>query len=242
MKRPLHPIYWLWIPIAFLALQLVGEEVLHGKVMAQMLTENGLHELLQFCIMVICLGLAVRLLARKPWKISPWLGVWVGLAAVCSLYVAGEEVSWGQHFFDWSSNEFWQEVNDQNETNLHNTSSWFDQKPRSILLFGSLFGTIVIPVIYRLRPKLEPPRWAIIYPPAVLAVVACLALGINLIDKVYEHAYNNPFFHRGSEIEELYLYYFILLYLMDLRRRVLAQLPTPAAEPDSPSQQTLATG
>lgn len=66
MKRPFHPIYWLWIPIAFLVLQLVGEQVIHHKVMAQMLTENGLHELLQFCIMIICFGLALRLLAMKP--------------------------------------------------------------------------------------------------------------------------------------------------------------------------------
>jgi hypothetical protein len=37
-----------------------------------------------------------------------------------------------------------QNFNDQGENNIHNSSSWFDQKPRAILLLGMILGTIVI--------------------------------------------------------------------------------------------------
>ena len=72
---------------------------------------------------------------------------WFGLAALCCLYVAGEEISWGQHLFDWATPENWSEVNDQNETNIHNTSSWFDQKPRLVLLIGTVFGSLILPYL-----------------------------------------------------------------------------------------------
>ncbi len=43
------------------------------------------------------------------------------IGALGSLYIAGEEMSWGQHFFHWNTPEYWAEVNRQQETNLHNT-------------------------------------------------------------------------------------------------------------------------
>lgn len=42
------------------------------------------------------------------------------LGAAILFFGAGEEISWGQRVFGWSSGEFWVENNDQAETNLHN--------------------------------------------------------------------------------------------------------------------------
>ena len=67
--------------------------------------------------------------------------------------------SWGQHFLGWESSEFWQDINDQSETNLHNTSSWLDQKPRLILEIGVMVGGIVIPLLIKFKKGLLPARF-----------------------------------------------------------------------------------
>lgn len=43
-----------------------------------------------------------------------------GVLAIACLYVAGEEISWGQRLFDFETPEFFKEHNIQKETNLHN--------------------------------------------------------------------------------------------------------------------------
>jgi hypothetical protein len=40
--------------------------------------------------------------------------------------------SWGQHFFQWKTPEYWAIVDRQEETNLHNTHPAFEQWPRAI--------------------------------------------------------------------------------------------------------------
>lgn len=217
----LHKFWWLYIPVAFAIFQAVIETTLPGDVLSAMHSEGGPHELLQFLIMALAFIWSIRLLLLKPWKISPLLGVWVGVAALCSLYVAGEEMSWGQHVFEWSSSEFWHNINDQGETNLHNTSSWLDQKPRLALLIGAVVGGLVIPALQRFKPKLIPRQFNIIYPPAILGITAALALTANLLDKLAEAVSGTVLLARGSEVEEIYLFYFVLLYLLVLRRRVM---------------------
>ncbi|WMJ74850.1 hypothetical protein RCC89_16985 [Cytophagaceae bacterium ABcell3] len=47
---------------------------------------------------------------------------------VVFLWAAGEEISWGQRIFDWETAESWKEINDQDETNIHNINkSFFDR-------------------------------------------------------------------------------------------------------------------
>ena len=53
------------------------------------------------------------------------------IGALSCLYIAGEEMSWGQHFFHWNTPEYWAEVNRQEETNLHNTYAIFEKWPRA---------------------------------------------------------------------------------------------------------------
>ncbi|MGH1399456.1 MAG: hypothetical protein ACRBCT_09615, partial [Alphaproteobacteria bacterium] len=151
-----------------------------------------------------------------------WLTLWVGIAALATFYVAVEEISWGQHIFEWGTPDFWQQVNDQSETNLHNTSSWLDQKPRAILLIGVIVGGLIIPLLTRIKPEILPQTFTIIYPSAILSVTAALALLVKIIDKGQDAA-DIVLLSRASEVEELYLFYFVLLYLIILRRRVMQQ-------------------
>ena len=60
------------------------------------------------------------LLAVRQAIISSRFRLFFGLLAFACLYVAGEEISWGQRLFDIQTPEFFNEHNLQQETNLHN--------------------------------------------------------------------------------------------------------------------------
>lgn len=218
-SRDLPTLFWLWIPIVFLFIQIAAEIILSRPVLQIMLSERGPHEFAEFLLLVGAFFVAVMTLLRMDRK-QKWLAAWVALAAVCCFYVAGEEVSWGQKFVQWSTPDFWMHFNDQGETNLHNTSSWFDQKPRILLLIGVIGGGLLLPLLRRKKPALLPKKFEIICPPEFLWVTAFITMAVEAIDKLTE-SLHMPVFARGSEVVELYLFYFVLLYLIVLRRRIL---------------------
>jgi hypothetical protein len=65
------------------------------------------------------------------------------VGALSCLYIAGEEASWGQHFFHWNTPDYWAMINRQEETNLHNTYAIFEKTPRSILEVGIFVGGLM---------------------------------------------------------------------------------------------------
>jgi hypothetical protein len=218
-EKPLSKIWWLWVPLAVMALQIPMEIFLSHDVLMLLHSEQGPHEFVEFLILVAAFFIAVMTLLRMDRK-QKWLAAWTALAAICCFYVAGEEVSWGQKFVQWSTPEFWAHLNDQGETNLHNTSSWFDQKPRILLLIGVIGGGILIPLARRFKPSLLPKKFEIVYPPNILWVIAFITFAVESTDKLSE-TIGASVFARGSEVVELYLFYFVLLYLVVLRRRIL---------------------
>lgn len=217
MNKELPALYWLWIPIIAMMIQIILEIALPGEILSRMQSENGPHELLQFFVLVmgffVCLHYFFR--CRNKTKL---LNFWFGLAAVCCFYVAGEEISWGQHVFDWATTGYWSEVNDQNETNFHNITSWFDQKPRLILEVGIIGGTIILPYLQKRHWISIPQNLAILMPSAQLGVIALLIIIPKLIEKAFE-LFDIAVFSRISEVQELYMFYFVLLYLLSLLNR-----------------------
>lgn len=217
----LHKIWWLWVPILIALIQTALEMTLTSEALSYLHSENGPHEAFEFLFLAYAFFISVLILFKLDWHKQKPLLAWVLIAAVSCFYVAGEEISWGQHILKWSTPEYWAHFNDQGETNLHNTSSWLDQKPRLILLIGVLTGGLLIPAMRRFKPGLIPERFAIIYPPAFLGVVALFVLGVEILDKIDDAMKDIVILERGSEVEELYLFYFVMLYMIVLRRRIL---------------------
>ena len=221
MQQHLWKVLWLWVPLALMAVQIYIEITIPAYISKIIHSETGPHEKLQFLLAVggfiyalFCLPLALK-------KCDALLTTWVSCFVVGCLYIAGEEISWGQHIFNWSTPEFWGNVNDQGETNLHNASSWLDQKPRLILLIGVVTGGIIIPTLQKFKPHMLPKKFNIIYPPGQLMLIAGIALGVKIIDKLDKNMDDIIFFRRASEVEELYLFYFVLLYLLILKKRLM---------------------
>lgn len=214
-------IWWLWLPLVLIPVQFALEFSFDADTLARLHSEWGPHETLQTLILLAALFVAGRALLSPSMRARPWLAAWVGFAVLCIIYVTGEEVSWGQHVFGWATPENWAAVNDQQETNLHNTSSWLDQKPRLLLELGVIVGGLLIPLLRRINRKMLPVRFAAIYPPSWLAVTALVFLVCKLGDSLAE-SWGFNLFERVSEVLELYLYWFVFLYLLHICKNTTA--------------------
>jgi hypothetical protein len=216
--------WWLWLPLGSAGLLLGWAQLFPAGYDTWIGGELGALELLHVVIPLASLVLALRMLALPEVHRHRLLWLWLGLAALGSLYIAGEEASWGQHYFGWLTPEAWQAVNDQAETNLHNTSSWLDQKPRSLLELGVIFGGIVIPLAALRWPGIRRNRFAIVLPPLVCLPSAVVAEFARMSERALDaFAQGAVLFTRASEVQELYFYLFILLYLIALRQSLRSE-------------------
>lgn len=218
---------WLWLPL-WVAVLLIAIAWTDSEFYEIWLgsEERGLLELSHTLIPLAGTILAIRMLFMPQVRRVRFLRIWVLLAALGCLYIGGEEASWGQHYFNWSTPEYWERINDQGETNLHNTSSWFDQKPRAVLELGIILGGIVIPLLALRRPEIRNNRFAIILPPMTTLPTAVLAEFSKMSERLLSALGSDVYiFHRASEVQETFIFYFILLNLVVLRRRLLASGP-----------------
>ena len=219
-NTPIPILFWLGLPVLWGIFQAVIELTLSQETLTKIHSEYGPHELLQFVFVASCAAIAFRSLIGLDRARFPWLAAWLGLAGVCCFFISGEEISWGQTFAQWPTPQYWAELNNQHETNFHNTSTWLNQKPRILLEIGIVTGGLIIPFLRRFKPTWLPQRLGIIYPPSILAVTAIIYVIIQFISTFCKHVLHFTPFNRSNEVEELYLYYFLLLYMITLRYRL----------------------
>ena len=65
-----------------------------------------------------------------------------------------------------------------------------------------------------------PEKFNIIYPPATLGVTAALYFFVRLSEKTANVFFDLDIWARPSEIEEVYFFYFVLLYLVVMKNRL----------------------
>ena len=219
----LSPWWWLVLPLAVAVALSATAHAAPGFYLRWIVVEHGPLELSQLLIMLSACALALRTLFLPALRGRPLLIAWVAAAAAASFYIAGEEASWGQHYFDWTTPAYWAAVNDQGETNLHNVSSWLDQKPRALLEAGVILGGIAIPLAALWRPRIRRLPGAVVLPPLACLPAAALAEFARFSERILDSfGYQVYPFQRPSEVQELYFYLFVLLYLTVLYRRLSA--------------------
>lgn len=213
--------WWLVLPI-LIAAALVGANVLVPQFYNDHILPEGYGalELSQFFIALAGMILALRLVFHPAVRARPLLFAFCILSALACLYIAGEEHSWGQHFFQWQTPEYWSQINRQQETNLHNTLHLFDKKPRLLLELGVLIGGLLIPLAARFRSGIRRTRWSLFFPADALAPTALCAIVFKVSDKLLNTFAITPLVARPSEAIEFYLYLFIMFYLLVLTRRI----------------------
>lgn len=221
---------WLWLPLMYLILHVavagysapVYEKYLAGG-------ELGTNELLTMGILAVAVIIGAHTLIIMRVTGDSRLLAWIFLGTLGCLYFGGEEASWGQHLFGWESSEAWQEFNDQQETNLHNSDKWgplLDQLPRNLLTIGILVGGIIAP-LYRRRKEMHLNPAGInywIWPTMVCLPVGIIAVFISIPETIYEEVtgLNHPprFDITSGELKEFFSANFLLIYLWSFNLRM----------------------
>lgn len=212
---------WLWLPLAFMAVALLAASFAPDFYETYLDGEQGVMELLQALNTAVAMVWALSALSAARRSGRPWLVAWLVLAALCCFYVTGEEISWGQTLFHWTTPEGWAEINDQGETNLHNLGALGNEVPRHILSACVLIGGIAVPLAATCWPWVRGNRFAVLLPSGNLWVIALLsAIGGLLREKDWIGGLE--LLPRASEVQESFLFWFVLLYLVVLKRRIRA--------------------
>lgn len=218
--------HWFWLPFGLVAGQVLARYFLTDAQYGQYFgTENGIVELLTPVGLLPAIAIGIMLMLRmRQYLPTRSSRIWVGMVALGAFYMAGEEVSWGQWLFYWDTPATFSAINDQNETNLHNTSSLFDQKPRLLLELWVLAGAIRS--WYRLfaRRRDDPDTTAYwFWPTLPLAWTGLLSALVMMPERMTDWwgiVPSHPFNIRVTETQELVLGVYLSLFLASVWARL----------------------
>jgi hypothetical protein len=206
--------WWLGIPLALTIFLIVTYAISPDWYVKWILPEGyGFLELLHFFMPLAGFIIGLRLLMRPYVRSRRLVLTLTILFTLACLYMAGEEQSWGQHFFHWQTPDAWSEFNRQNETNLHNTLQVFDKTPRLLVEIGIVVGGLLIPVLAVFIPSIRSNRYSLFFPAAAL-IPAALGAVFFKIASFMSNAGLSVFVARPSEAAETFYYLFILLYMI----------------------------
>ena len=232
---------WLWAPLIYVTLHFVLAGISHEAYMRYLGGgEMGNNELLTMALLIIAVGIGLHTLwvmrglnganGKGDWR----LWVWIILGTLGCVYFGGEEASWGQHLIGWESSEAWQQFNDQQETNLHNSDKYgplLDQLPRNLLSLGMLIGGVIAPLVRRAKQiSLSPGGinfW--IWPTMICLPAAVLGVTVSWPESMYIAITGadrlEPFDITSGELKECHIAFFLMIYLasFNLRLRQLKQ-------------------
>jgi hypothetical protein len=203
--------------LAILAVHVTNVEFYRAYVLPE---GYGFLELTQFLLALSASILCAAALRSGVVRGSRLLWAAVLFFAIAAFYIAGEEHSWGQHFFNWNTPSYWSEINRQQETNLHNTSAWFNQRPKLLFDNAMFIGGLVVPFIQLWTGPFRKPLLALLTPPLAIAPAAIIALVFKVVDDLGKDVLGYPLFTRPSEVVETFQYFYMLCYVVVLGRRL----------------------
>ena len=187
--------------------------------------EQGIIENYTFLILFIAIVLGLlSLMKMKTFEFS-FFKFWLALLVLGCIYYAGEEISWGQHWFGWATPDAWMGVNDQGETNLHNTSALLDQVPRMLLTIAAVVGGVIIPAYMSVRKiHLSADNFFYWLWPTHVNIPTCLlAVFVSLHEKAYK-LFDTTVPHildiRAGETKECLLAMFLFMYIASFYKRI----------------------
>lgn len=224
---PVDAPVWLWLIVPAVAYPLVIASIFMGDFYSFLMRKEGAIEYLAVVILLIGVGYGVALLKNYR-SVLPrrWLVWWLSIATLGTFVFAGEEVSWGQHLGFWTSEqlpEALKAINDQHETNLHNMSNKLDQLPNNIIVLGTFFAYVLLPLHLKRRNQTmgydDPGYW--FWPTRTGLLAAIGVLVIPFPKRIYEWTTGQsaPVTLRHSELQEFYIAVLMTIYLVSVYRR-----------------------
>ncbi len=219
--------WWLYLPLVFFAARWAIHIYSDSKdgLESWLRNETGVVENLTVFLLLVSLGMTISVLCRFHKELHYIPRIFLLIYCLGCVYFAGEEASWGQHWFGWETSEYFQSINDQQETNFHNTSIFLDRLPKAIVSLLIFIGGVVVPLVFMLRKRrinYQNRFWWLLPTSVCLptAVIASIATWPSKIERAIDF---NFYFDQAQEIKELYIALFILLFVISLYLR-LSQL------------------
>ena len=215
---------WLYLPI-MVALFPYVMRIINIESDQYVYGELGIIENFTFVILLFAIILGIKSILLMNSFAFPFFKIWLVLLVVGCIYYAGEEISWGQHWFGWATPEGWMNVNDQGETNLHNTSALLDQVPRMLLTIAAVVGGVLIPSYYLINNKqfAADEFFAWLWPTYVNIPTCLLAVLVSLHEKAYK-LFDTTVPHildiRAGETKECLLAMFLFMYIASFYKRL----------------------
>lgn len=220
MNKDLHRIVWLVLPIVIALMPYIAR-IIGTHTDGYMYGEKGVIENITVIFLLTAIIASLLFLFAKEKILFSSLKLWMVLFLLGAIYYAGEEMSWGQHYFGWGTPEQWTEFNDQQETNLHNTAAIFDQIPRTLLSLAALIGGVLIPIFRKYKNHIPNKEsyfdWLL--PTYVCLPAALLSLLVSWHEKMYkilDLTIPEVLDIRAGETKECLLALFMMMYALSI--------------------------
>ena len=166
--------------VPFLGAVLITATALWRPLFRFLTSEDGPLEILQFVLDVVALIGAVAVSRRLHRSgHAGWAALWAVLALTL-VFIAGEEISWGQRIFDVDTPERLSRLNHQEETNLHNIGPIQDAVNTGFMLVGA-YGSIGALALRRWSRTRSAPWLDLFVPPTFLFSLFVIVFGYKLL-------------------------------------------------------------
>ena len=184
-------------------------QLLYGRIPGFWLEEGGLYETSGA---TACLIAGLLMLYSFKTSLSQkqhlW-GFWMFFFAMGCLFIAGEEVSWGQNFFGYEMADGISSTNFQEEFNLHNSMliQSSNNNLSSILFKLLMFYLIILPMFLMAFPTIKKlvRRMMVPIPSMQIAIIALLAKTADIVNYkvVYGSSFEKDHLHLGEGVESI---------------------------------------
>ncbi len=229
--RELPSWVWFWVPLAAFVLPYIARPFMPHETFARVIySEFGVMENVTVISLLIGVFIGIRLFTQRKAFPAQWIGWWCLIIALGCFYMAGEEISWGQHFVGWQTPETWSALGpEQNETNLHNLYRVFNDHPRSLLAVLIVISALIAPLYFKLKnirfDAASVPYW--LWPTSVAIFTSFLCVGVNFHKRFAKRVLDMPFTRQEAiwveESQEVFFALFLMIYLLSIYMRMKRQ-------------------
>lgn len=222
---------FLWLALA-LWMMWVGMSLIHDDTTATALTvENGfLQQVTVLCYVVagiVFVRLAIRYF-RDPFQAL--YRRWLFVLALASVFIAGEEINWGQVYFHFGTPSPLERANLQQEISLHNLrlpGPFSEIYWSHVVLWGmALWGGVMFPLLLTFSRTFR--KWVAVlrFPiPPRLTIACCFAAAVIPLDNLLLGHFSRD--NIPSELREVTIAFAVAIWAWSLWQRQ----PVNSAEP-----------